>query len=274
MIAWEAAALGIVQGLTEFLPISSSAHLTLLPKMLGWHTPLLNSLAFDVALHGGTLLGVVLYFRRDILSLVRAWCLSWRRSAPRENADARLAWYLFWATLPAVAAGLAFEETVATIFRKPAWVACWLIVFGVFLGLAERLSRQRKELPQLDLPAALAVGLAQALALMPGVSRSGVTLTAGLALGLKREAAARFSFLLSIPIIAGAFAVKAKDLLLVGTPRELALAGLGAAAAAAAGFVCIRWLLDYLRRGKLYGFVWYRLLLGLVVLFWAWRFNL
>lgn len=267
----EAVLLGILQGLTEFLPVSSSAHLTLMPQLLGWKSPLLNSLAFDVALHLGTLLATVAYFWRDLWKLLAAWCTGLVSAPARADRYYLLAWYLGLATLPAVLVAWPLESAIETAFRAPAAVAAWLIGISLVMAAAEYFSRRRKGLDEMKLAPALAIGLAQALALAPGVSRSGITLSAGLALGYQREAAARFSFLLALPVIAGACVTKFKTWLAPGTGQDLPLLLAGTAAAALAGLACIHWLLGYLRRHSLYPFVVYRLLLGAAVLLWAWK---
>lgn len=271
MLLWEAVVLGIVQGMTEFLPISSSAHLTLLPQMLGWTSPLLNSLAFDVALHFGTLVAVLGYFRKDILVLASAWARGLAQGRPFAETEARLAWFIIAGTVPAVLVALFFEDALETIFRAPAVVAGWLIGAGVLLAAAERFSAKLKPMSGMTFLEALVIGTAQALALIPGVSRSGITITAGLAMGFRREDAARFSFLLALPAVAGACVMQFKDLAAVGSLQEMLAMILGVAASAVSGWAVIAGLLAYLRRRTLYVFAWYRLALGALVLIWVWR---
>ena len=209
----QAALLGLVQGLTEFLPISSSGHLLVVPWLLGWTSPLLNSLTFDVALHLGTLGAVIVYFRREW------WALAPRfdgTAAPQRTAEIaaqrRLAWLLVLGSVPAGLAGLLADEVVETLFRHPIVVAAMLVVVGVLMWVAELHyvpgERTRSSLTALTLRDAVVVGMAQATALIPGVSRSGITIVAGLTTGLSRETAARFSFLLGAPVIAGAGLLK------------------------------------------------------------------
>ncbi len=266
---WAALLLGGVQGLTEFLPISSSAHLAVLPQVLGWRSPLLNSLAFSVTLHAGTLLAVLVYYRRDIVRLLRAWFRSMGNRQAMQEPDARLAWFLLVATVPAVLAALAWEDAFTTVFRQPVWVAVWLMVFGLVMGMAERWSVRNRDLSEMRLNEAILVGAAQALALMPGVSRSGIILTVALALNFRRPEAARLAFLLSLPAIGGAFAYELKPLLTAGADQEWTVLVVGFAAAAATGYAAIKFLLAYLRRRTLYIFVIYRLIVGLLVLAWA-----
>ena len=187
--------LALIQGLTEFLPISSSAHLILPAQLLGWVD---QGLAFDVAVHVGSLLAVVIYFRRDIGNIVLAWLKALNGPA---TEDSRLGWFIIWATVPAGLVGLLFNDLIEAHLRSVAVIAATTLIFGLLLGVADKRSSKRQSLSDITLKQALWIGCAQALALIPGTSRSGVTMTAALFLGLTRQAAARFSFLLSIPII-------------------------------------------------------------------------
>lgn len=250
----QAAALGVVQGLTEFLPVSSSAHLVLFPRFLGWPY---QGLAFDVALHWGTLAALALAFGRDWWNLTAAGL---RRDG---SASSRLFWGLALATLPAVAAGLLVQDLVEPVFQQPRRMALNLIGFGLLLGLADRAGRGDRGLEALDWRGALAIGLAQALALMPGVSRSGVTITAGLFLGLRRGDAARFSFLMAAPVVLGAGVLKLGD---AGPALRTGAFWIGVAAAAASGYAAIRLLLGFVRRRSLLVFVLYRAVLGALLL--------
>jgi undecaprenyl-diphosphatase len=266
---WEALVLGAVQGLTEFLPISSSAHLTLVPQMLRWQTPWLNSLSFDVALHLGTLLALLGYFWKDVWVLAGAWVRrGWTKQA-LSDPRAKLAWWIILGTIPAVVLGVPLERKAEAWFRAPLSVAVCLMAAGVLMGLAEFVSRKQRSLSDLSLGQALGIGCAQALALIPGVSRSGITLTAGLLAGFKREDAARFSFLLAIPVTAGACVLKFKDLLRLSSGVEAAATAAGIVSSAVVGWVCIHFLLAYLRKSSLYIFVAYRLLLGAAVVVWC-----
>jgi undecaprenyl-diphosphatase len=256
--------LGIVQGLGEFLPISSSAHLILVPRYMHWEDP---GLAFDVALHLGTLLAVLLYFGKDLVRYVQALL---RPSDPTLAADRKLVWLIAAATVPGAIAGLLLEHKAETLFRSPFLIACTLIGMGAVLGLADYLDRGDRTLLQITWPMAVALGLAQALALVPGVSRSGATITLALFMGIQRQEAARFSFLMSIPIIAGAGVLKFKEILL--SPDKLALAT-GFTGAAISGFIAIWFLMRYVQRHRYTPFVLYRWALGAFVLLNLARFN-
>jgi len=265
----QAIILGIVQGLTEFLPISSSGHLIFVPWLLDWQYLLDNpefNKTFDVALHLGTFIALVVYFWRDIGVLLAAWArsLTTRRV---ETPEGRLAWLILLSMVPAAIVGVLFEETIVNVLGAPWLVAVLLIVFGAVMWAADRWSRKVREMEQLGWRGALTIGVSQALALSPGVSRSGVTMVAGLLVGLTREAAARFSFLMSIPIIAGAAAYSGLDILREGLPAGTAgpfLAGI--VSAALSGFAAIWFLLAYLRRHSFLPFVLYRFAVGAGVL--------
>jgi len=256
----QAIVLGLVQGITEFAPVSSSGHLILVPWMLGWHIvddPALNK-SFDVALHMGTFVGAVIYFRHDLWIYIKAFVASCRARAIR-SPDERLAWALVVGTIPGMIAGATLESVIEDKLGQPWLIAVMLAVFGVILYVVDRLARQDRDLDSVGTRTGLFVGIAQALALQPGVSRSGVTITAGRLVGLNREAAARFSFLLALPIIAGAGGLKAVDLMQHGFqgygPQFLA----GFLAAAVSGFVVIWFLLRYLRTHDFLVFMIYRL---------------
>ncbi|WP_406677921.1 undecaprenyl-diphosphatase UppP [Moorella sp. ACPs] len=256
----QAIVLGLVQGLGEFLPISSSAHLVLLPWFFRWPDP---GLTFDVALHLGTLIAVVAYFWRDLIELVICGLLQ-----PR-SLDGRLFWYLIVASIPGAIFGYLLEDQAATVFRSPLLIALTLTLMGIGLWWADRVGRKTRQMENITLADSIIVGLSQALAIIPGVSRSGITMSAGLLTGMQRETAARFSFLMSVPIIAGAALLQLKDL----TPADINTAFiLGVLTAAVVGFLAIKFLLRYLRHGSYLLFTWYRILLALlvVVVFW-WR---
>jgi undecaprenyl-diphosphatase len=266
---WQALALGIVQGLTELLPISSSGHLILVPWLADWtylrENPGFNQ-TFDVALHLGTLVAVVVYFRRDLAALVRAWLRSVRRRGV-EGPEERVAWLIAVATVPAALVGAAGEDFIADNLGEPWQIALLLAGFGLPLWAADRMP-QRSEISGLRLPAAFAVGVAQSLALAPGVSRSGVTITAGRFLGLTREAAARFSFLLLVPIVLGAVLLKGWTDVVAGDlpPGWVGPFLVGTIAAAVSGLAAIWGLLGYVRRHDYSVFVAYRLIAAAVVL--------
>jgi undecaprenyl-diphosphatase len=266
----EAIILGIVQGLGEFLPISSSGHLILTEWATGWKGELIDNLTFDVALHAGTLLAVLWYFRRDWLRLGEATLKAVRGSASPH--EARLVWYLALATIPAGIVGVKYEHVVETIFRAPLLVAAALAAGSVLLWLADRYSANERRLASMTMGHALFIGVAQALALAPGISRSGVTIAAGMGAGYRREDAARFSFLLSTPVIAGAVVFKMRHLELHSSNAALGFA-LGIVSSAVVGWIAIRFLLRYLERHSLNIFVWYRLALaaGVVLLWWSRR---
>jgi undecaprenyl-diphosphatase len=266
---WQALTLGIVQGLTELLPISSSGHLILVPWLGQWtyleeHDAFNQT--FDVALHLGTLVAVAAYFRNDIVTLVAAWFASVRRRRV-ERDEEKVAWLVVVATVPAALVGAVGENVIAEHLGEPWQIAILLAVFGVVLWLADR-TAERRTLTGLGLGAALLVGLAQAIALMPGVSRSGITITAGRFLGLTREAAARFSFLLLVPIVLGAVLLKGwTDVVQSDLPAGWAGPFLvGTIAAAASGLAAISALLGYVRRHDYSVFVVYRVLVAAVVL--------
>ncbi len=266
----QAALLGLVQGLTEFLPISSSGHLLVVPWLLGWTSPLLNSLTFDVALHLGTLGAVIVYFRHEWRALGRALTTA----APRRTAEIagqrRLAWLLVLGAVPAGLAGLLMDDVVETLFRHPIVVAAMLVVVGVLMWIAELHyapgERTRSSLTALSVRDVVVVGLAQATALIPGVSRSGITIVAGLTTGLSRETAARFSFLLGAPVIAGAGLLKIGQLLGAGLDAaQLAPFLAGMVMAFAVGYGAIALLLAYVRERPLHIFVIYRLALAALI---------
>ena len=268
MTPTQAVVLAVVQGVTEFLPISSSGHLILVPRLFGWPD---QGLDFDVAIHAGTLLAVLLYFRRDLRNVVVGF-LRGPAAVPDADYDPRrLGWALLLGTVPAVVCGLAFKDLIATQARNPLLIAGTLIGYGLLMGVAERVGAQRRDVAEIGWQAALAIGCAQALALVPGTSRSGATITAALLLGFTRPAAARFSFLLSVPVMVAAAALDAVDLA-TGEVRaeKLWLMALGVAVSAVTGYLVIAWLLAWLRRRSLLPFVVYRLALGLAILaLWA-----
>ena len=260
----QAVLLGLVQGLTEFLPVSSTAHLALVPWLFGWQSPLLSSLTFDVALHMGTLVAVLLYFWSDWLRLA-AGLIDFARGHP--NPGARVAGLVALGTIPAVVVGLMLQSLVESTFRTPVQMAVVLVLFSMVMYAVERIAARRRGLDALTTTDAAAIGCAQAVALVPGVSRSGATISTGLVLGLERAAAARFSFLLSTPVVAGAGLKKLYDLrgVAVGS-GDATLMLVGAVVAGVSGWLCIRWLLRYLARETMDAFVYYRLTLAAVVL--------
>jgi len=257
----QAIILGVVQGLTEFLPVSSTAHLVLFPIFLGWQP---NGLAFDVALHIGTLVAVFGYFRKDLLAILKGGLRSLRKPDLAGDPDQRMAWFLVVSCLPAVAAGLFFEDQVKTVLRHPLVIGVAMLVFSIVLLLAERVGARAKDLRSMGWREALMVGFAQALAIIPGASRSGVTMTAGLFGGLEREAAARFSFLLGSPIILGAAILEGRHLL-EDPNLSWSVVGAGILASGVSGYMCIRFLLRYLRENSTMVFIVYRLVVGAIL---------
>ncbi|HIC94405.1 MAG TPA: undecaprenyl-diphosphatase UppP [Anaerolineae bacterium] len=254
MNAFQAFILGLVQGATEFLPISSSAHLVLVPWLLGWPEP---GLAFDAMVHWGTLAAVVVFFWRDLLALARGWG---RSLATRclSDPEARLAWLILVGTIPGVVAGLLWEDFFEGLFGSPAKVAGLLLVTGGILAASERLGRRRRRMVDLNFLDSLLIGVAQACAIAPGISRSGATIAMGLWQGLQREAAARYSFLLATPLILGAGLFQLKALFQAGSAAaQLGPLFFGFLAAALSGYFCIKSLLAYLQGGKLYAFAIY-----------------
>jgi undecaprenyl-diphosphatase len=266
---WQALVLGMVQGLTELLPISSSGHLILVPWLADWRYleahPDFNK-TFDVALHLGTLVAVIVYFWSDVVGYVGAWFRSVARRSVSGD-DERIAWYILAATIPAGLAGAVGEEFIEKHLGQPWQIAILLAVFGVLLWLADRLPQQ-KTIEDLRFPVAFAVGVSQILALMPGVSRSGITITTGRMAGLDRDSAARFSFLLLIPIVAGAVVYKGIKHVVIESlpPGSTGPFVVGTIAAAAVGLVAIDALLGYVRRRDYSPFVIYRLLAATIVL--------
>ena len=265
MTVLQAIVLGIVQGLTEFLPISSSGHLILVPWLFNWHVlledPDLNK-TFDVALHLGTFVSLVVYFWRDIGRLLAAWTRTLVRRRV-DSTEGKLAWLIILSTVPAAVVGVAFEDVIVNTLGKPWMIAVLMIAFGGVMYAVDQLARHEREMAQMGWLDALLIGAAQALALSPGVSRSGVTMVTGLALRLTREAAARYSFLMSIPVVGGAAAYKALEIAGEGLPAGAAAPfAAGIAAAAASGFAAIWFLLAYLRRHDFTPFVLYRLAVG------------
>jgi undecaprenyl-diphosphatase len=262
LTGWQALVLGLVQGLTELLPISSSGHLILVPWLANWHyleaNPDFNK-TFDVALHLGTLLAVVLYFYADIAKLIVAWLGTLRRRSIRTTEE-RIAWFVAIATVPAAFAGALGASFIEERLGEPWQIALFLAVGAILLWLADQMP-QRRDMAGVGYGGALAVGVAQSLALAPGVSRSGITITAGRALGLDRDSAARFSFLLLVPVTFGAVLYKGiEDVVLADLPPgSTGPFVIGMLAAAASGLLAISALLGYVRRHTYSVFVVYRL---------------
>jgi undecaprenyl-diphosphatase len=262
MDAAQAIVLGIVQGLTEFLPISSTAHLRIVPAVLGWEDP---GAAFTAVVQLGTMAAVLIYFRIDLWRILLGWLRGVRHPAERSSLESRLGWFLIVGTIPVGVLGLAFKDTIEHQFRTLELIGAALVVVGLVLGRAESAATEQRGITDLDMRDATIVGVAQAAALVPGVSRSGATISAGLFLGLDRAAAARYSFLLSVPavVLSGLF-----ELRHVGDGRH---AGAGATVLATAlafvvGYASIAWLLRYITTHTFRSFVVYRLVVGLGVI--------
>ena len=275
MDIFQALVLGLVQGLTEFLPVSSSAHLVFVPWLLGWDDKAVTSIQFDVALHMGTLLAVLVYFAADWRRLIVAFFASVFERRIGGDPDRRLVWLIVLGTIPAALAGLLVESSVDAVFHDPQnlragllVIAVMMIVMGALLLLAERVGKRTIPIEGVRLPTAMAVGVAQALALIPGVSRSGSTITAGLFAGLKREAAARFSFLLSTPVVLAAGVKQVYDMAKEGGLPAGDQLGffVGFLASAVSGFLCISFLMRYLQRHSTAPFIWYRFMVGAALL--------
>ncbi|MBI5406822.1 MAG: undecaprenyl-diphosphatase UppP [Nitrospirae bacterium] len=260
----QAIILGIVQGLTEFLPISSTAHLILIPWLLGWQDP---GLAFDVVLHLGTLAGIIAFFWRDFYRMFCGMVFRGKNTMNDLNVDGKIGWYIIIGTMPAGLAGLLFKDRIETVLRSPSIIALALILFALLLWWAEGRGRKKRDLTHMNILDTLIIGFAQALALIPGVSRSGITITAGLFRDLERATAARFAFLLSTPIILAGGLLSFLDVYKAGFPQGMLWPSIGGLMASAiSGFLAIKYLLIFLSRQKVNVFVYYRILLGIFIL--------
>jgi len=253
--------LALLQGLTEFLPVSSSAHLILLPRILGWED---QGLVFDVAVHVGTLTAVIIYFRTELIQMSRDWVRS--LATRQQTAESRLAWGVLIGTIPVGLCGLLFKDYIELYLRSPQVIAIATIAFGLLLWWADVAGKRHRDEHSLRIGDILFIGLAQAIALIPGTSRSGITITAGLMLGLSRQAAARFSFLLSIPVITLAGLLAVKDLLEQDSLIDGGALLTGALISGITAYACIHTFLKLLERIGMMPFVVYRLLLGVVLL--------
>ncbi len=264
VVSWlEAIVLGIAQGLTEFLPVSSTAHLRIVPAFAGWEDP---GAFFTAVVQLGTMLAVVIYFWRDLVRIVRTWLLSLRRPELRGELDARMGWYVIVATIPIVIFGYAFRDQIENGARNLYLIGVVLIVLGLILLLADVTSKRVRGVEDVGMRDAVWVGLAQALALVPGTSRSGATITAGLFLGLKREAAARFSFLLSVPAIVLSGLYGLLEIFTGDSDADVGALVLSTAFAFIFGYIAIAFLLRYLATHSMLIFVIYRVVLGAVVI--------
>ena len=263
----QAVVMGIVQGLTEFLPVSSSGHLIVVPALFGWDDAFITSLVFSVMLHLGTLAALLVYFRADWLRLVPAGLSALRERRFAGDPDRRLAWLIAVATIPALIAGFLLNDAIETVFRQVGLVAVMLVVGGAILWLADRHGRRNRTISGLTFPVALGIGAAQALALVPGISRSGISISAGLFSGLDRESAARFSFLMATPITAIAGAYEISKLLTGDSPvgASVEVLAVGMLAALVSGLLAIHGLLRFLRSHPTHVFVVYRVILAAVI---------
>lgn len=255
----QAFALAFLQGLTEFLPVSSSAHLILMPVIFDWDD---QGQAFDIAVHIGTLFAVVSFYRKDIVSLVDAWFVSVMKK--QNSQESRLAWAVILGTIPVGLVGISISGEVEQLLRSPVVIAFATIIFAVLLGWSSRQATEGRV--AVTLKDALIVGSFQALALIPGTSRSGITITAGLLLGLTRHQAARFSFLLSIPVIVLAGLLKSLELYYSSVPVVWEFMLVGVVVSALVAYLSIRWFLIFLEKVGVMPFIWYRIFLGMVLL--------
>lgn len=261
MTIFEIIILAIVQGITEFLPISSSAHLILPSAILGWKD---QGMAFDVAVHVGSLLAVMIYFREDISRMLVAWLN--KGFSKNQSTDSKLAWWVILATIPVVIIGFAIKNYIEVYTRSALVIACTTIGFGLLLWYADVKAKQVKEIEHLTWRDALVIGFFQVLSIIPGTSRSGITMTAGLMMGLSREATARFSFLLSIPTIIGAGLLASVDLVQAKEAVDWASIGYGVVLSFISAYACISLFLAWISRIGMLPFVIYRLVLGAVLL--------
>jgi undecaprenyl-diphosphatase len=266
-VSWlEAILLGILQGLTEFLPISSSAHLAIFPQLFGRPDP---GASFTAVTQIGTELAVILYFAKDIWRIASTWTRSLWQPALRGHIDARMGWYIIVGTLPIAIAGVLLEDTIQTTFRSLWVIGANLVIFGIILGVADRLGAKERPIDRLNLKDALLYGAAQMLALVPGVSRSGATISMGLGLGYRREAATRYAFLLAIPAVVASAIFQVPDVSANAEPG-MAKTLVATAVAFVVGYAVIAWLLRYLRTRSFLPFVIYRVALGTLVLALLW----
>ena len=266
--------MGIVQGLTEFLPVSSSGHLIVVPYLLGWNDAFITSLAFSVMLHIGTLVALLVYFRADWVRLVPAGLAAVRDRSFHGEEDRRLAWVLLASTIPAAIVGLLLSDVIEESFRSVGLVAVTLVVGGLILLFADRFGAKSRGIEDVTFPIAIGIGAAQALALIPGISRSGISISAARMVGMDRESAARLAFLMATPITAGAGIFEVRKLIAGegGVQVETLPLAVGMIAAAVSGLAAIHFMLSFLRRQSLDVFVWYRFALAAVVLiFWLRR---
>ena len=265
MTFFQAFVLGIVQGLTEFIPVSSSGHLVLIPWILKWELEPQSAFVFDVLVQWGTLLALVVYFRKDLSSLTTAVILGLRNRENRSNPQTRLTWHIFLATLPALIVGLFLKSLVQDVIENPLSVSIFLLVTGGILMFSERIGRRIKSVEDLSNADAVWIGIFQIISLFPGISRSGATISAGLLRGFARKDAARFSFLMALPIMIAAGIIALIDLVsLPDISSQIGPLLIGFIVAAIAGYLSINWLLNFLSERSLYLFSGYCIMVGLL----------
>lgn len=260
----QALILGIIQGLTEFLPISSSGHLVLVPAALGWESP---SLVFDAVVHLATLIAVIVIFWKDLGGIITAWCKGLLNRQPLAEVESRIGWWVILGTIPGILAGVFLEEIFESFFDNPRVVGGFLLVTALLLVLADIIGKRRKGFSEMSWLDSIIIGVGQAAAISPGISRSGATISVGMYCGLSRETAARFSFILAIPIIAGAGLKNVYELLRHGdVSAEAPVLIIGFVAAAVCGYLAIKFLLAYLKQRRLYPFAVYCLVVGVLAI--------
>jgi undecaprenyl-diphosphatase len=259
---FQAFVLAFVQGITEFLPVSSSGHLILIPKLLGWDD---QGLAFDVMVHLGTLSAVLVYFRKDVMQIVVDTLSTMRGKAQTEYS--RLGWNVVLATIPVGLVGLFYGDWIEAHLRDPATIAIGMMVFALLLWWVDKNNKQMRDITTLNWQDVLVIGCAQAIAIAPGISRSGMTIVAALLMGLNRDAAARFSFLMAIPVIILAGGLKGLELLQNQAPVNWSVLLLGVVVSALVAYACIHWFLGFIRRFSMAPFAVYLFCLGLIILY-------
>lgn len=268
MTLLQAAVLGIIQGLTEFIPVSSSGHLVLVPYILGWKFAKSQAFIFDVLVQWGTLFAVFVYFWRDLTAIASGFIKALAAGTPFSTEDARMGWYLILATVPAVVVGLACKDLIEAAFSSARATGFFLLITAALLVLAEVAGKRNRSMEQVTWFDTLWIGFSQVLALLPGVSRSGATIAGGMTRNLDRSSAARFSFLMSVPVMVGAGTLAFKDLFTLPTADSFLLPlFIGFFTALISGYIAIRWLISYLSKHSLYVFAGYCLVLGLLVIF-------
>ena len=263
----QALIMGLVQGLTEFIPVSSSGHLVLVPWLFGWKDPFIDSVTFTVVLHMGTFVALLVFFWRDWVTLIPAGLATIRDRSFKGDPNRKMAFLLVVATIPAVLVGPIFESKFEELVREPARIALMLCVGAAVLWLADRWGSKQRDETSLSFRDSLGIGVAQVIALVPGISRSGISISAGMFLGLNREAAARFSFLMATPVIGGAGVWEARKFLTheAGPSPELNVIVIGFFAALVSGFLAVRFMLEFLKRQPLTAFIVYRIVAAIVV---------